>query len=62
MKLRVWAARVIYKTGVIAFASLVDLIALFGFGLHDIHAFESFGDEAGEFSDCDAAFERTASH
>lgn len=57
LELGVGPARVVYEASVVAFAALVDLVALFGFGLHDVHAFEAFCDEAGEFADGDAAFE-----
>lgn len=57
LELRIGPARVVYKASVVALAALIDLVALFGFGLHDVHAFEAFCDEAGEFADGDAAFE-----
>lgn len=57
LKLTVGTARVIYEARVVAFPALVDLIALFGFRLHYVHAFEAFCDETCEFTDCDAAFE-----
>lgn len=57
LELGVRTTGVIDKTSVVAFATLIDLVALFGFGLHDVHAFETLCDEACEFADGYAAFE-----
>lgn len=58
LELRIGSAGVIDKASIVAFTALVDLVALLGFSLHDVYAFETFRDETCEFTNCDAAFER----